>query len=790
MNTQVALFLGDELETSYSACIHHSEHYNAHYDGLRCFHLTHEEGRVSFVDTPFGSSADKPLSKIFDLVYQDINKVTILKKSEDSHINFSIITPPIINNDTLDMLKQIVDSLEELYVLKGYMMRITLVVPTLNIIDRDIKTSDFKLNQEEVQESNVIEELLKPSFNSSVLSESTGPKDLEKRLKVNVALKAREIQMFGVKSIGDMMSDFSISHKILILDNQNQNGKGLNLSLRDFGTLMSCFIELLYNRQNEVLNSWNADYMSFGLSIIYYDLPQIMDLLELELKVQENVQNNYCSQYINFEKVLSAVDDMHLSVVEYLEKLNNELPSEDKKLSCEDLVLRLSNEFKHCRYSQSFSFVDDPNFTLLEKINVLTLWGNFRSPEPGYSEYPSLLSLLYPIVTDVYKRIGCKSNDSTEEESINSEQNEPTSIHEEIDFFIQSLNEFTDTRIEIPVIEDILLRKPRALSLWNSIMDEVSKIDFDKSVTKNIDENISQLTSYHSEISKYIDSEFNNSWFPWLKRFFKRGDYNYNLGYLEKIDLVKSNLLAHKKQVFKIKYQLDFIDRIRSIVVDQNNILTDFRESLENEKLASQFKIDAILNSKVNPLFISIVPIKEAYTIIKEIVSNDLRVNTNNFSSSFSDLIVFEKKRSAYFQSVINKDIITSKLKAINVSASILNYLLGRSRDNEVINPMSNINPDWLSDYLSDTQDYSIELMFKENISPFIFMNQLDKSELLQKTYGLLVGNIEKLSVRLAVKKSLDELVNTNSELYEFDDPYKVVSFSFTKINNLVDCAF
>lgn len=803
MNTQVVLFLGSELKIPYSECIRHSELYNARYDGLRYFHLTRVEDGVFFEGTSFRSSLDKPLSKIFDLIYQDINKITVIKKNEDNHINFSIITSPITNNDNLIFLKEVVVGLEELYVLKGYMMRITLVVPTLNIIDQDIEATDFNTSQLIAAESNVFDKIKKgyntleqrfmSNFNSLESNKYKNDKGVEIQLDLNAAFKAREIQMLGIKSIEDVMSSFSINHKIIILDNQNLKGKGLNLNREDFGILVAYFVELLYHRQNEILNSWTANYMSFGLSSIYYDFPQIMNLLEHEFIIQENVKNKYCSDDINYEMVLPAIDSVHILMVEYLEKLNRELPKEDQKLICEDIVQRLLNELKQTDHSHFFSFLDDPNFSLTEKNNIIALWGNLRSPEPGYSKYSSLLSLLYPIVSKAYKSFSSTITvDDNEEDLINTKSELLTSIYEDIDMFIASLKDGIADNVEIPSFEDILLRNPEALNEWSSIVNEVSNINFDKYVISDLDKNISQLTEYYTKLSKRIDSKFNTTWFAWLKRFLKKEEYSYNLDYLKKINSEIANLSEQKVQVFKIKYQLDFIEKVRSQIIDKNNLLTNLRSRLKDEKVASQLEIDTILKANQNPLFISLVPIKDAYEIIKKVVSNSLNMDPIFASNFLSDITLFENKRSAYLKSIFKKDIVNTELKEINVSASILHFLLSKtsSSEDDGVYQRPIMNPGWLIEYLSETQDYSIELMFKENISPFVYMNQLDKSEFLQKTYGLFLGNIETLSMRLGVKKSLDKLVNTNSELYEFNDPYKVVAFSFGKINNLEDCAF
>ena len=767
MNTQVVLFLGDELEASYYACIYHSEHYNAHYDGLRHYHLTEASGDISFNDPVLDNSNSASVSKKMDLIYQDINKVSLVKKSEDRDINFLLICPPIINSSTLDFLKMITGGLDELYLLKGYIMRITLVVPTLNIIPNDdVSASDFDLKTLKSEE-----------------------------LRSNPALKERYIQQFGIQSIKDQMSKFSIIRKIIILDNQNQNGKGLNLSLEDLGIVISNFTELLYRRQNEVLNSWNTDYMSFGLSTIYYDLPQIMELLSLELSVQEKIKNNYCIEEVDYEKIMPAVDKLNTSFIECLSELEKQLPTPFNKLKCEDLFSCFLKDLKKTRYNNYFSFVDDPNFTLVEKIHILSLWANLRAPEPGYSDYPSLLSLLYPIVTDAYIRMNhkCDANENSNNEEVSEVLN--TSGHdvipyEEIDNFMLSLTQPTSVDIEIPSFDKILLRDTEALSLWNGMVHDVAKSDFESSMVNAMEKQFTQINKYYTQISKYLDKEYNQTWFPWLKRFFKRGDYTYNQNYLEELGAVKNNLLVKEESVHVVKYKLDLIEVIRSLVIDELNRLTNFKDNLRNEQSTAKEEINTILHTEQNPLFISIVPLKEAHKVIKRIVQDSLKEQGNFDFSTFSDLTLFRAKRAAYFKSIMDKEAIFRELKSVDVSTAILNYLLGRTRDSELLGRITTKNPDWLSDYLSDTKDYAIELMFKENISPFVFMNQVDKSENLQKTYGLLIDGIEDLTIRLAVKKSLDELVNTSSELYDSVDPYKVVSFSFGKINNLEDCTF
>lgn len=764
MNTQVVLFLGEELRSSYNTFLHHTEHFCVQYDALRSYMIRKKTESVDFEGLDLNTNFSNSVTKTLDYIYQDIYSIDLIKKNEDKHIHFILVSKPIVDKFTLGFVNEIVDAIEELYQQKGYVIRTSIVVPTGNIID-------FQLSSSDLSESN---------------------------LKNN---KVKEVQFNGITLLNDHIKNYNIYPQIIVIDNQNVNGKGINLEPKDFGIVLAYFVEVLFRNQNQVLNCWNTSYLAIGVSSIFYDIYSIRNLIDQEVKLQEIERNGYCNDVLRLPLIVKTIKELNFQINQAIQILGSSLMEIDRRIECNDLISNTLSADNENKYSHYLEFVVGTLLTLNEKQKVLSVWLNKESPLEGYSDCPNLLSLKYPIITELYQ-IAQKQVDNVE--NIDSIENDfddneisitpilNSSIYERIDSELTTVH----NNLSIPTLDEIQLGEPEAVKKWLHMLAIVNDSNFDSKLNQALDEKKTVLEGLEKELRTEFDEKFSGIW-GWLKKWFRKDEYNRDLNYLDNVQTEYNSITQKTGLIKNYKYILTYISKLEQLFVNELNKLSDESDYIEHKANQYRSSLSRIIHEQHHPLFIPITPMQVIYKEIKSLISARMDSNLINYNDLFDDINNFRSKRSIYVEAVKSDRSLFDSIYTVNVSDVVLNFIIREYlRNHKNLKdelPLDNLIkklPQWLETHLEKTENYSIELMFKENISPFIFLNRLDKSELFSKTYGLLLSKMDDLTISSTVKKSLDQLVNANSELYDYDYPYKVLTFSVGKIENLEDCTF
>lgn len=718
MIPQVVFFLGDEFAAIHNSFINHLDVYSFDRTNILSFRVREGEYEDSIVlinkDTKETVLYEDILGKI-DSIYQSVYTVSSTG-IDGSHLSITLVLPPLLSTKTNAISLLFYEIIEKLYILKGYPL-------TLFCINLSIQlATGVGLNLVKGEESETTKDQSIANDEISILQPSV------KTGKENIST----IVFNNLSFLKNKLDTGSVPAHLVLIDNQNILGKGINLTEKNLSIVLAEFVESLYQHQVELFNTWRPKTFSFGLSSLFYDFHRIKKLIHNKLLVYNINKSRLLDKSVSPLAVFDWVEIVYQSILNFNDKTKKELENKLEKnipdsFVLQDIKVEIKEEMKKTLKEHFLFFLQNNTLTLEEKIYILELLLAIKEPPEGY---------------------------------VSKMRNIPLIRYHLLERLLQNSSD-----IKLPGLTNLVLNKGDAAEQFKRAQEYVThnKHLSDLRAANSVSDK--RLEEIEEEISVVKSKMVGFIYF--FHKLFNTSRHRTNESKIRDLTIEKEKLIAGKHSlitftsstlIFNLTF--DLFRMIEHCLSDLYNL----RDIIKDEWDTCHYNIKQIVDYVYHPLFIHSHKWSDIVSTIDDNSCYDMETNSK-IAFGCDEFLEMRKNDIAkkhdvlwqrYFaQFDITKEL-EKELKKGDVSSGI---------------------------------QLSLNLLLIANISPFIHLKGksiVDKKSSRYLFVNILSGDMNRRGAEL--KKSLNKFVYPVPATIEYINPYKMISIEINDVVNLEEC--
>ena len=693
MVPQLVLFIGDEFNELISVSSEYIKSYIGDKADIRFYKVLLDENDKYTISSNNKTMVcnQEDFEDNLDLLYQKINSLAGADKQSIGYLHITVVSSSIIDAQYQKLLLCLYNAVTNLYKRKKYPILFSWMVLTKQV-------------------HKVID---------------------------NIKAGSTFYSWKDITSIQKRFAKSDFTSNIVVLDNQNINGKGLNLTLPILVKILAEYFVVLSTNELNIFNTWKPIVYTFSLSSISYDLPWVKNYIRSKLYLRDIVANNLYGHVFIFKEYEEVIDEIGISLTDKIcvltdrfEKALLKLKNEGK-YTCDDIEDIKSKHIVKLRESLVLEKLDEligsSSLTLVEKIKILeVILGKYDLPE-GSQMISTLDYNCYQLIKR-YKFL----NDQIELPS-----------------YLDILNKVSNSEEQYQKLKTFFLKAEYKL-----VDVQAKKADYDECISI-IEEKMHQLKSQHRGIifllSKLVKSKRYQRFTTEMDRYKAEiKEVKKKLGELQLLDSVECAFLIQK-----IVYEL---------VYEKLNVLHAIQNHVDDVNLSSKSFIES------NRASHTLINYLEAETDFYEFISKEI----NNISYK----LTLDSKVNAilFIDSWIGKN--TRDLKRIY--ERYLKHVVSVRK--------------WLVDMLSsnnlaESEVSLLKSVFDFNLAPFMHIIRDDIQSDISATFILLNYNYTVPDEEMELQSLLKKYMSSQPTICWISDPYKIISISFYEIMDLSSCS-
>ncbi len=692
MVPQLVLFIGNEFDKLLLETQNYIEAYIKDKENIKLYKVLLDE--MDTLSISSGSTVSifnkESLKDELDELYQQINSIHKTQKQLTCPLNITLISSPIKNKENTAVTTLLHQSVTKLYINKKYPISFSCLFITKQV---------YRI--------------------------------INKGESTNTLYSGEDLD-----EIKNKFKESPFTSNIVLLDNQNTKGKGLDFNLSILSKVLSEYFAALATNQSKIFSAWKPLVYTFSLSSLFYDLPWVKQYIQAKLYLTDIENNQLSIRKDNFNKNEEKSKEIVLDLTNTISSLSQQLYTDLNILkNTKNYTKDQINDHKNKtlkNFDQSLllkslnDFIANDSVILSDKIKVLEIaLGKYNLPE-GYQMTNTLDLFLYQFINKY---------------------------------------SFVIPDCYIPSYLDILDKKQNAdeeyFKLKNFFLhQEYNNIDI-QNKQEEIEESIIEIQNI---IIKHKDQ--NNSLSFWFSKLFNGEKY--------KKYITEKN--EYENQINELEEELNQLDLIDSIdcyilifnlihdlVFDKLNTLYEIQNGVDSIRKQSLYFINKSKAS--HTLFNSL----EDWVEFNEIVNKPIAKISNQLllNPEFTCYDFFDFWDSKIAQ---NKKI-------------IYNNYLSHIKDlkNWLIDTISNNN-------LPDEKNRLLSSVFELNLFPFIHMTR-HNTELSKKASFLILNfdeNIDDEQIKL--QSLLQKYTNSQPTICYTSNRYKALAIIFHEILDINLC--